>query len=335
MVTGHGHSYLVIAAPKDRTYWFLFDILPETKYANKIPKYSQADEEALVKLRRDDPITENLNFGDLYDRKIISTLVPLEEYVFNRWHYKRIITIGDSAHKVSINTLAGKSFCITNLSNQQIDPASGQGGNGAIESAALLVNALVRQLKLSPQGLSGARVETALAEVHALRYERAKRLVDQAHTLQKMVCHQFPGAHFLLKHLIPCFGGQAFADVVVPICSEATRIEGIPVPQRPHCVPFEDELPAKPIKGDLVRRVPWLLASGSLGLLSCTALETYGFGSGTTIYSTFQQWGTGGYLARFAGLSSTACLVTNLIPTLSTWLIEGSRKRTVLNPLSW
>lgn len=74
---------MVIAAPKNRTYWFLFDGLPRTEYGKNISKYSKSDEEALVKARRDDSITEDLTFGDLYDRKIMSTLVPLEEYVFD------------------------------------------------------------------------------------------------------------------------------------------------------------------------------------------------------------------------------------------------------------
>lgn len=111
MVLGSGHSYLVIAAPKNRTYWFLFDGLPETKYGKEISKYSKVDEEKLVKARRNDPMTEDLTFGDLYDRKIISTLVPLEEYVFERWHYKQVITIGDSAHKASITGFTRSLLC--------------------------------------------------------------------------------------------------------------------------------------------------------------------------------------------------------------------------------
>ncbi|KAI8649115.1 hypothetical protein NCS57_01447600 [Fusarium keratoplasticum] len=316
MVLGQDHAYLVIAAPKDRVYWFLFDGLPETKYGRDIPKYSKADEEVLVGARRGDPVTEDLTFGDLYDKKIMSTLVPLEEYVFDRWHYKRIVTIGDSAHK--------------------IDPASGQGGNGAIESAALLVNALLRQLRSTPQGLSGTQVETALAEVHTLRYERSKRLVQQAHMLQMMVSQRFPLAPQLLKRILPLFGPTAFADVVVPICAAAPRIEGIPVPQRPHFVPFEDELPAKPIKGGLLSRAPWVLASSSLGALVCVALGESNIGAGTgVIFSTLQQWGAGGMLAKLTGQSPRASLVSNLIPTLSTWLIEGSRNGNSLNPLSW
>ncbi|KAF5688574.1 hydroxylase [Fusarium denticulatum] len=314
MVVGDGHAYLIIAAPGDRTYWFLFDGLPETKRGKDISKYNKADEDGLVKEHHGDPITRDVTFGELYDRKIMSTLVPLEEYVFDRWHYKRIVTIGDSAHK--------------------IDPASGQGGNGAMESAALLVNALVRQLKLNPQGLSDSQIDSALSEVHTLRYERSKRLVEQAHSLQMMISQRFPLARFIFKPLISLFGPNAFIDVVTPICCEATRIQGIPVPRRPHFVPFEDELPAKPIKSGIARRVPWALATGALGLSLFAALKKKGLGSGTgVLYSFLQQWGAGGLLGKVIGQSS-AIVLANLVPVLSSWLIEGSRRGNSLNPLS-
>ncbi|KIL85044.1 hypothetical protein FAVG1_11917 [Fusarium avenaceum] len=313
MVLGSGHSYLVIAAPKNRTYWFLFDGLPETKYGKEVSKYSKVDEETLVKARRDDPITEDLTFGDLYDRKIISTLVPLEEYVFDKWHYKRVITIGDSAHKASITGFTRSLLCLANTLNLQIDPASGQGGNGAMESAALLVNALVRQLKVNSQGLSGTQIETALAEVHDLRYERSKQLVAQAHTLQMVVSQRVPFAG-LIKRILPCLGPTAFCDVVVPICTAAPKIEGIPVPRRPHFVPFEDELPAKPIKGDLVRRVPWVLASASLGALLYASIGKYDIRAGTAIFNIFHRWGNGGLLATQTGQNSIGGIVARQVP---------------------
>ncbi|KAG5789692.1 hypothetical protein H9Q69_011260 [Fusarium xylarioides] len=280
MVVGDGHAYLIIAAPGDRTYWFLFDGLPETKRGKDISKYTKADEEGLVKEHHGDHITQDVTFGELYDRKIMSTLVPLEEYVFDRWHYKRIVTIGDSAHK--------------------IDPASGQGGNGAMESAALLVNALVRQLKLSPQGLSDSQIDTALSEVHALRYERAKTLVEQAHSLQMMISQRFPFARFIFKPLVSLFGPSAFIDIVTPICCEATRIQ-----------------------------------AGTLGLSLFAALKNKDLGSGTgVLYSVLKQWGAGGLLGKVVGQSSVAGLA-NLVPVLSGWLIEGSRRGNSLNPLSW
>jgi hypothetical protein len=193
----------------------------------------------------------------------------------------------------------------------------------------------VRQLKLSPQGLSDSQIDTALSEVHALRYGRAKRLVEQAHSLQMMISQRFPFSRFLFNPLVPLFGQDAFVDIVTPICCEATRIQGIPVPKRPHFVPFEDELPAKPIKGGLVRRVPWMLTSGTLGLLLVAALKNQDLGARTgVLYSVFQRWGAGGLLAKLVGQSLAASLV-NLIPILSAWLIEGSRHGNALNPLSW
>ncbi|KAI1072894.1 hypothetical protein LB507_008933 [Fusarium sp. FIESC RH6] len=312
-VFGRGHSYLVIAAPMNRTYWFLFEGLPDTEYGDGISRYSKADEEALVKAHREDPITEDMTFGELYDRKIMSTLVPLEEYVFQKWHYKRIITIGDSAHKV--------------------DPASGQGGNGAIEAAALLVNSLVQHLKTSPQGLSESQIETALSKVHTRRYERSRNLVAQAHLLQQISSQRMPCAG-LFSYLLPLFGPTAFADVVVPVCSAAPRIEGIPLPNRPHCVPFEDELPAKPFKGSFTKQVPWIVACG-LGVLGYLALGNNAIQAEAGIVKVFQHLGTGGAFSKMAGLKSSTGLLISLIPCLSTWMIEGSRNRSVLDPLSW
>jgi len=331
-VRGRGHSYLVIAAPMNRTYWFLFDGLPETEYGDGISKYSKADEEALVKAHRDDPITEDMTFGELYDRKVMSTLVPLEEYVFEKWHYKRIITIGDSAHKVSKSQIQYFGNSTDNL-NCQIDPASGQGGNGAIEAAALLVNSLVQHLKTSPQGLSESQIETALSKVHTLRYKRSRDLVAQAHLLQKISSQRMPCAS-LFSYLLPLLGPTAFADVVVPVCSAAPRIEGIPLPNRPHSVPFEDELPAKPFKGNFAKQVPWTLACG-LGIVGYFALRRNAIQRETGMAKIFQQLGTGGALSTLAGLRSSTGLSISLIPTLTTWMIEGSRNRSVLDPLSW
>lgn len=57
---------------------------------------------------------------------------------------------------------------------------TGQGGNGAIESGALLVNALLRSLDQNPDGLSNKKVEKVLAEVHTSRYvsDERSRLID-------------------------------------------------------------------------------------------------------------------------------------------------------------
>lgn len=76
---------------KDVTYWMAV-----------ISSYTKEDERLILAQRENDNITPTIKFKDLVDNKISSSMVPLQEYVFRQWYYKRIITIGDAAHKVSM-----------------------------------------------------------------------------------------------------------------------------------------------------------------------------------------------------------------------------------------
>ncbi|KAL2289352.1 hypothetical protein FJTKL_02354 [Diaporthe vaccinii] len=210
----------------NRTYWFLFKAVEKTLRGKDIPKYSKEQMEDLAQEHVDDKICETVTFGALYGNRIMSTLVPLEEYVFEKWHYKRIITIGDACHK--------------------IDLLSGQGRNGAIEAAALLGNALTDMLEKNPKP-SEAEVESALAQVHINRHKRAVDLVSQAHKLQMIVTGRSPASKLVTEYLMPILGPEAFLKVVIPIAAASQRIKRLPVPKRFRIVPFNDELPAPPI----------------------------------------------------------------------------------------
>lgn len=100
MVFGQGCSQLVVSGPDDKVYWFLFEKLPETKYGKDIPKYTREDEAEFAKRNKDVPITTTVKWGDVYAERISSTLTPLHEVVYKKWFFQRIITLGDSAHKV-------------------------------------------------------------------------------------------------------------------------------------------------------------------------------------------------------------------------------------------
>lgn len=83
-------------------YWFQFSKLPQTIYGSKIPRYSNADLEKSLIEHADDNIFPNLKFATLIQNKITATKTSLPEYVYKKWHYGRIMTIGDSAHKVKL-----------------------------------------------------------------------------------------------------------------------------------------------------------------------------------------------------------------------------------------
>ncbi|KAI8316385.1 hypothetical protein K4K61_007289 [Colletotrichum sp. SAR11_59] len=218
-----GHLYLVISAPGGRVYWFLFHELEGTKHGKDIPKFSKDDELLLATQHRDDHITEDMTFGDLYDNRIKSTLVPLEEHVFRRWHFQRILIIGDAATKVH--------------------PIAAQGGNGAIEAAANLVNALTRtEIPSSPE-LQLEFIEKALGEVCAIRYERASSMMKKGRRDGSFLCQQPPFSGILIDYVLPWLGDDLFFKEVLKQSLAGPRIEKLPAPERPHATPYNDELP--------------------------------------------------------------------------------------------
>lgn len=98
-----GRNYMMLSAPQDRLYWFLFKDM-EKATGSDIPKFTKDDETTLAKEHFSDQVTGSTTFGDVYRNRLQTALVPLEEHIFNRWHFKRIITIGDAAHKVVFPT---------------------------------------------------------------------------------------------------------------------------------------------------------------------------------------------------------------------------------------
>ncbi|RSL94782.1 hypothetical protein CEP52_012471 [Fusarium oligoseptatum] len=162
--TGRGRSQLVVSGPEDRVYWFMFKKLPETKYGKDIPWYSKEDEAEFVKRNWSTPITPTVSFGQVFNSRVSSTLTPLHEMVYKKWFFKRIITFGDSAHKPN--------------------PIGGQGANGAMESCAELMNALLRT-RDSRGGhltsLTDEEIEGIFNRTQSARHVRAVEIVKRAH----------------------------------------------------------------------------------------------------------------------------------------------------------
>jgi 2-polyprenyl-6-methoxyphenol hydroxylase-like FAD-dependent oxidoreductase len=102
ILTGRGTSQLVVSGPENRVYWFLFSRLPETKFGKNIPRFTKEDEAQFVKEHVNLPITEDITFGQVYAKRLTSTLTPLHEIVYQKWFFERIMIMGDAAHKVRI-----------------------------------------------------------------------------------------------------------------------------------------------------------------------------------------------------------------------------------------
>ncbi|EOD44034.1 putative fad binding domain protein [Neofusicoccum parvum UCRNP2] len=284
-------SYLVISGPQNRVYWFLFVNLGKTHYGPEIPRFNKKQEEELAKEHWNDKVSEDTTFGDLYEARISSVLTALPEYVFEKWHFRRIMTIGDAAHK--------------------FEPISGQGGNSAIETAAVLVNNLTRMMKSHPQVMSDADITSVFAETQKLRSPRAWELVKASHKQQTVEAMETPLLEFLAKYYIPTLSIDSKLDSWTNSISKgAHRLEMLDVPKRFRFIPFTDELPSKPLGTMLVPRLFAAVVFGLLFRIAQQALQL----SPDSFSATF----LGGPLKQtYTGISTVDLTLSMLVSAFS------------------
>ncbi|KAJ4244000.1 hypothetical protein NW762_014613 [Fusarium torreyae] len=220
-------SYIVNGGPAGRVYWFCFFKLPKTAYGDSIPRYTTEDEKRILKEHENDNITPDLKFKTILDNRITSVLVPLQEYVFKQWYYKRIITVGDSAHK--------------------FHPIAGHGGNASIESAATLMNNVLLEIRKAPRGQPTlGQIEKAFATTQKVRLDRAETLKQHSHEQQRTESLDTALHQFAAFHLLPRTDRE---DVTFNFSRNMPLAEKLDTPSLkpvPRLVPYKDELLATP-----------------------------------------------------------------------------------------
>ncbi|CAI4212079.1 unnamed protein product [Parascedosporium putredinis] len=242
---GREKSFLVASGPMKRVYWFFFSKLPQTRHGQDIPSYTKQDEAAFVDEHRDVPITEKLTFGELFSKRISSALTPLHEVVYQKWYFERILVIGDAVHKPN--------------------PIGGMGGNGAIESAAEFVNALIDRRRTSAlETLTTQDLAAIGKQVQDCRHERAKFINAISHDMQALFAFENPMLSNLVWYgITPLTGEELALELMVDRIVGASRLRYVPIPNRPRRIPYDHELPARPWKS-FASRLPQvlLLAAG-------------------------------------------------------------------------
>ncbi|KAJ5959583.1 FAD binding domain-containing protein [Penicillium vulpinum] len=84
-VFDNGRSMLVITGKHGRVFWFYHEKLDKVYYtdAEDFPRCSQADAGKLAHKNAWRPITETVTVGDIWEKRVTYTLVPLEEALFD------------------------------------------------------------------------------------------------------------------------------------------------------------------------------------------------------------------------------------------------------------
>jgi hypothetical protein len=100
--TNYGRLYLSSTGTDDAWYWFYFDDNIKDKCdGNNIPRFTKADEKAIVNEFGDDHVTPEYTLRQLHENSVLTGMTAIVEHIYERWHFQRIMTIGDSANIVS------------------------------------------------------------------------------------------------------------------------------------------------------------------------------------------------------------------------------------------
>ncbi|KAH7141068.1 FAD binding domain protein [Dactylonectria macrodidyma] len=315
--TGDKRTFLVCSGPDDRVFWFLFVKLPETKYGQDIPRYTKEDEAVFVKQHQSLLITETLTFGDVFAKRITSTLTPLHQVVFEKWYFDRLLLIGDSAHKPH--------------------PASGMGANAAIESVAEFANALLAKRDARPNGLNGLTTEDVNAICHkmqSVRYKRAKMTISASEKMQAVLAYENPIVSTIVWRIYdPLAGKDSLLRILGGRTLGGSRVDKFPIPSRPRAVPYHHELPARPFKSSqaafvrllytVIMAFLFIIALGSRSGSSCWGGICQDMDRSESSGSPFSQYSTQSpyVLPRL----ELIYLLSQSISPLLTYTIEGSR----------
>lgn len=118
--------------------------------------------------------------------------------------------------------------CIT-----QVHPNTAQGGNGAIETAAVLVNALVRVLGSdSTTPPSDEKIEAAFAEAQEARHSRAAACLEQGRRTSSLSLRDTTASRLVVHFLLPWFGDRLIMWLAVRHAETGPVVEGLPLPCR-------------------------------------------------------------------------------------------------------
>lgn len=332
-----GYSYLVIGGPQDRIYWFLFVNMGKTYYGPDPPRFTKEDEEALVNEHLNDKITENCTFRDLYSTKISSVLTSLPEYVFKKWHFQRIMTIGDAAHK--------------------FEPISGQGGNSAIETAAVLVSNLATMLKSKahPSHITTADIDVVFAKTQAMREKRAQALVNASHEEQRFAAMETTALAFVGRYVLPTMSIDEKMNAWTRNIEGGHKLDILDVPKRPRAIPFLDELASSPLTPSYTPKIAVAACLYALLYVAQQALvispemipQPFSF-LGEDAKSTYTGlasidnllsllvWSFSEQVAGPDPNKRIQCLyfLTNLIPIIYIWTVEGYRNGNIKSLVS-
>ncbi|KAL3455958.1 hypothetical protein BJX64DRAFT_53548 [Aspergillus heterothallicus] len=231
--------YLICAAPNGLTFWFCF--FKNRKHATSYDalRYTDEEKEQYAAEFSADRTRPDVTMGDLYRTSTSTGLVPIEEFVLNRYFHKRILLLGDSVHKMH--------------------PITGQGGNAAIEDCAYLANRL-QDIFRRGQHPTYAQLQTIFFDLQEERRPRTKILTKGARGLARLESFGTPILKQVMLHIFPRVPCENILAGLAESLTQGQPLAYLPLPQRAkRLVPYDDEVVVAPKLRSTTSSYTWII----------------------------------------------------------------------------
>lgn len=126
-----------------------------------------------------------------------------------------------------------------------MNPLTGQGGNSAIEDAAMLGDLLKEALDWSPQP-ANKLMRAQFTQFQEERKYRTKLLADGAHSLQRLEALETPFLEFVALKIASKQGLDKMAPMLAAMCSPGHILKYLPKPLHEGVVARDSDVIAKP-----------------------------------------------------------------------------------------
>ncbi|KAI8065536.1 hypothetical protein BC940DRAFT_214696, partial [Gongronella butleri] len=215
IVFRNGSSFLVAAGKGGIVYWFLFEKMEKTYQYNEIPRFSAQDTDTTARKYMDSPVSGDMTFGEIYTRRQLATMVPLEEALYKHWHHGRCVLVGDAVHKMT--------------------PNAGLGGNSAIESVAVLTNELKRMLdaqQLSTRHPTEQQLAATFERYQKKRGKRVNSILKFANDMTRQQALEGPMDKVLALYIPKIVGSRVIIKLMVKQLTGSPYLDFVDKPKR-------------------------------------------------------------------------------------------------------
>ncbi|EFQ32768.1 hypothetical protein CGRA01v4_09291 [Colletotrichum graminicola] len=223
--SGDGTLAACMGGAGAEVFVFWFWTLPASQQScpiDDIPRFDDEDKRRELARSADAIVADNgVRFRAVVDNLKHSGVTALPHFVMRRWHYGRIIILGDAAHK--------------------FNPLVGQGGNSCIESCASLVNVLRDGGLVGGASWALPELTEAFAAVERQRIRRVEDMVNKSQNAMRASAWDSLKDRLLFKYIMPLMPTPLWLNYYSDLITGGLSLKGFGTLSSAHEWPYGDE----------------------------------------------------------------------------------------------